>query len=300
MKKMKIAYIVLSHKNIPQIHALLQAIQGEHVFIYLHLDRLAGQELFDEAGTTLRDIHNLTFLQRFASNWGGFGLVEATLAGIRAVLAEEGITYAMLLSGQDYPIKPAAAFERLLAEHNGKSLMEYYRFPLPHWKDRGGCDRIERWYFSFPVRENWLSRKVRRGMNRLMNTLRPARRFPAGFVPFGGSQWWCLHRDSLLYIVDFVASRPDFVRFFRMVRIPDEIFFHTILLNSPLADMVLNRALMYVDWDGPPYPRILKETDLAPLRISPHYFARKFDLLDTPKIFEQINGEILQEGKQLI
>jgi len=296
---MKIAYIVLAHKNIPQLHALLQAIQAEHIFIYLHLDRLAGRKLFDEARTTLRDIHNLTFLPRFASNWGGFGLVEATLAGIRAVLAEDGIDYAMLLSGQDYPIKPTAAFERLLEEHKGKSFMEYYRFPLPHWKDRGGYDRIERWYFSFPIRENWLSRKVRRGMNRLMNTLLPARRFPSGFVPFGGSQWWCLHRDSLAYIADFVASHPGFVRFFRTVRIPDEIFFHTILLNSPLADTVLNRALMYVDWDGPPYPRILKEIDLTRLKSTPHYFARKFDLLDTPEIFEQVNKEILQEGKMI-
>lgn len=290
---MKIAYIVLAHKNIPQLHALLRAIQGEQAYIFLHLDRLAGPELLDETRTTLRDIPNLTFLRRFASNWGGFGLVEATLAGIRAVLAEDGIDYAVLLSGQDYPIKPAAAFERLLAEHTGQSFMEYYRFPLPHWKDRGGFDRIERWYFSFPVRENWFSRKMRRGMNRLMNTLWPARRFPAGFVPFGGSQWWCLHRDSLSYIADFVVMHPGFVRFFRAVRIPDEIFFHTILLNSPLADTVLNRPFMYVDWDGPPYPRILKETDLARLESAPHYFARKFDLLDTPGIFKQINDTII-------
>lgn len=274
---MKIAYIILAHKNVSQIRYLMETIQGENVSIYLHLDRLAGEKIYREAKTTLAGIRNLILIKRFVTNWGGFGLVRATLEGIHLICQDGNFDYVILLSGQDLPIKPKKALDNFLNDNNGHSFMEYHQFPHPLWKDNGGYDRIEQWYFSLPIKKTWFSTKIRRGLNRLMNWRKPSRNFPRGFNPFGGAQWWCLYKDCILYVDDFVKTHKSFVRYFKTVRIPDEIFFHTILMNSPLSNKIVNRKLTYVDWNCSPAPKVLNNTDLKKLKISDDFFARKFD-----------------------
>lgn len=294
----KIAYIILAHKNSPQIGCLLETLQGENVSIFLHLDLLAGNKFYEEALIDFAGIKNLTFIKRFATNWGGFGLVQATLEAIRQIRQKNEFDYMILLSGQDYPIKSKEELIEFLTANLGYSFMEYYPFPHPLWKDNGGYDRINKWYFSFPMKRTWLSTKIRYGMYRLMNWLKPDRRFPEGFIPYGGAQWWCLYKDCIQYIDDFVKTHKSFVRFFRTVRIPDEIFFHTILLNSPLSKKIINRKLTYVDWNCSPGPKVLEKSDLEKLQKSNNFFARKFDLLKNPQIFTDIEKIVAHSNKE--
>lgn len=293
---MKIAYIVLAHKNVPQIRLLLEALQDENVSFYLHLDRLAGKNIYQESKTELAGINDLIFLKRFATNWGGFGLVRATIEAIHHICQNGEFDYVILLSGQDFPIKPKKQLVAFLEQNFGKSFMEYFQFPHPLWKDNGGYDRIDRWYLSLPLRKTWLSTKIRRGLNRLMNWLEPNRKFPEGFTPFGGAQWWCLHNECVQYIDEFVRTQRSFVRFFRNVRIPDEIFFQTILMNSPLANKIVNRKLTYVDWNTSPAPKVLDDSDLGKVFRSDDFFARKFDLLKNPQIFKDIDKLQVNKG----
>ena len=58
--------------------------------------------------------------------------------------------------------------------------------------------------------------------------------------------------------------------------IPDECFFQTLLMNSPLASTVTTRTLTHVDWRAP-WPGILTMADLPRLRNSECLLARKFD-----------------------
>ena len=108
------------------------------------------------------------------------------------------------------------------------------------------------------------------------------RRFPQGYEPYGGSAFWALSAPALEYVHRFVRDNPSFVRFFRHVLIPDEIFFQTILLNSPLRDATLNEQLHYVDWSGGgAHPATLGAADVEPMLASGKLFARKFDPADT-------------------
>jgi len=293
---LKIAYIILAHKNVPQIRLLLEALQGENVSFYLHLDRLAGKKIYQEAKTELAGINNLIFLKRYATNWGGFGLVRATLEAIHLICQHGEFDYVILLSGQDFPIKPKKHLVAFLEQNYGNSFMEYFQFPHPLWKDNGGCDRIDRWFLSLPLKKTWISTKIRRGLNRILNWLIPNRKFPAGFTPYGGAQWWCLHKECVQYIDGFVKTQKSFVRFFTTVRIPDEIFFQTILMNSPLANKIVNRKLTYVDWNASPGPKILDLMDMDKLVQSGAFFGRKFDQCKSSILMnlarESINGTL--------
>jgi len=286
---MNIAYIILAHKNIAQLRLLMETLQNKDDSIFLHLDKLAGEEIFHDAKQALIDIYNLHFLPRNPTPWGGFGLVKASLTGIHEVIKNPEIDYALLMSGQDYPIKPINSFKKVLKENNGKSFLEAFPFPHPYWKDRGGFDRIERWHFSLPMKRNRITRRIRVTLNWLMDHLQPNRALPLGYHPFGGSQWWCLHRSCLGYINTFCRENPGFVRFFKTVRIPDELIFHTILMNSQLKSTIINQKLTYVDWESSPGPKVLDGDDLQNLMTSAEFFARKFDIDKSKNIIYELN-----------
>lgn len=287
---MKVAYIILAHKNPAQIARLVRRLCEQPCEVFLHIDRDASPQVYSGCLTELKPFANVHFLPRFASHWGSFRLVRATLAGIRAIAQNApDCDYAVLLSGQDYPARPLETFYEFLQANAGTSYLGYSSFPNPNWSDRGGYDRIEKWHCNLPFASPRLRSVAKRIFNRIFNTLLPARRFPAGFTPYGGAQWWCLHRDCLLYLHQFCQRNGGFQRYFHFVRVPDEIFFHTILLNSPLKATIENRLLTYVDWNGPPYPRILEPQDIPTINSSGCFFARKFDLDHDPAVFDALD-----------
>jgi hypothetical protein len=69
----------------------------------------------------------------------------------------------------------------------------------------------------------------------------------------------------------------EIYKFFKYTWAPDELFFQTVLYNSPLLKDIENRSLWYIDWrtNGP--PKTLSLEDISPLRQTDALFARKFD-----------------------
>lgn len=76
---------------------------------------------------------------------------------------------------------------------------------------------------------------------------------------------------------------------------PDEIFFQTIVLNSPLAHTVVNDDLRYLEWRDPALaggPAVLGEHDFRKIMSSSKLFARKFDMTQDAEILELIDAEV--------
>ena len=103
---------------------------------------------------------------------------------------------------------------------------------------------------------------------------------------------WALTGQTLADLMRFVAERPDVLRFFRRTKMPDELFFQTIMLSTPLADSVENGVLHYMDWsDGSAHPAILRAADLPKLKASGKLFARKFDASVDSEILDLVDRE---------
>jgi hypothetical protein len=275
---MNIAYIISAYKNSGQLVRLVRRLSAGGTSFFIHIDRKSRAEIFEGAFQQLRDIPDLRFLPRHRCHWGDFGHVRATLKGIHTLVTSgTPFDYAVLLTGQDYPVQSHDRIARFFAQAGGKSYLSY--FPLPHeeW-EHGGLDRIQRWHWRVLGRH--ISFPASRGL--------PLKRsFPAGFAPYGGSSYWCLSRACVQYIHDFVGRNPAFVSFFHTVDVPDEIFFQTLLLNSPLASALVNDDLRYIDWKDPDAgsPGLLVTEDFERIAGSGKLFARKFD--------ETIDHEIL-------
>jgi Core-2/I-Branching enzyme len=282
----KLAYIISAYQRLGQVTRLVRRLHTDDACLFVHVDRKTDAVQYRALTESLRDLRSVQFLERHRCHWGGFGHVRATLKGIDELLSR-GIAfdYAILLTGQDYPIKSNGYIDRFFMTQQPKSFMAVSALPSASWSPRGGLDRIEYAHLRF------YGHHVRFPFTRA---------FPPGLRPYGGGAYWALSRECVEYVSSFLRERPDVVAFFRHVDIPDEIFFHTILMNSPLRETIVDDNLRYIDWSRGRRPAILHTGDLEALRASPKLFARKFDVHQDENVLDLIDRELLREdaGKE--
>lgn len=279
-----LAYIISAYKYPNLLARLIQQLHTPNSSFFVHVDKNSDDRIYDRMVRGIAGLPRVDFLERHACNWGGFGHVEATLKAIGAI-AETSVPfdYAVLLTGQDYPIKSNVYIQKFFESAESRAFIDHFPLPSEHW-EKGGLERVRWWHFRV------LGRHLRLPAKRVI---------PNGFQPYGGSSYWCLPGACIAYLQDFVQNNPGFVDFFRHVDVPDELFFQTILLNSEWKRSVENENLHYVDWKdaGSGSPSVLTMSDFQQLARSAQLFARKFDpALDTD-ILEAIDRHLLAENR---
>lgn len=261
----RIAYILPVHREPAQVARLIRRLATPDACFVVHVDRRADPSVYVGIAAETSDLP-VEFVVPHRCYWGGFGVVRAALKGIHHLVSEDvDFDYAVLLSGQDYPLCPAEAIEGFFMRAGGSSYMDAFPLPRPDgWGSRGGMDRIEDWHL---IR--------RRALH-----LRPprARTLPAGLLPFGGGRGWSFARPVAEYVDRFAQDNPHVSRFFEHVLHPSEVFFQAVVMSSALADTVVPDSLHYIRWEGgAASPAILRVTDLDTVLGSGMLFARKFD-----------------------
>lgn len=281
-----IAYIISAFKNAHQLLRLVNRLTEPDTHFAIHIDA-RSVPAFAEVISLLSKRTNVAFLPARRFRYRSFDHVQVSLEGLDHFShSHVPFDHVVLLTGQDYPIKPISSIRAFLSQHKGESFLDNFPLPDDYWT-HGGLNRFESWHLFvankhivFPKYDshNWLKRK-----------------FPQGFTPYGGMGYWILARQAAEYVLHFASSHPGFVRFFRNVDIPDELFFHTILMNSPLRDSIISDDLRYIDWDKPqpPFPAVLTVADLEQLSRAPDLLARKFDTAVDAKILDLIDQHLL-------
>lgn len=76
---------------------------------------------------------------------------------------------------------------------------------------------------------------------------------------------------------DTGTDRPSASLLFEHTYCPEELYFQTVLMNSPHAGRVVNDNLRYILWEKRhgSLPAVLDESDFEPLKASGALFARK-------------------------
>ncbi|MGF1567826.1 MAG: beta-1,6-N-acetylglucosaminyltransferase [Nodosilinea sp.] len=284
---MRISYIISAYKYPEQLVRLVRCLNEVDANFLIHIDKKSNNKVFSIAQKELSDLKNVTFLERHSCYWGDFGHVQSTIKGIQAICDQQiDFDYLFLLTGQCYPIKPKQEIKHFLKNHHDYSFMDYKI--IDSYRNK---KRVERWnirlfsrfYVSFPNR--YIPIPVKRSYPESVEFF------------FKGSSYWCLSREAVAYLQNFLSAdsprNKQLINFFRGVYIPDEIFFQTILINSPLKDKIINENLWYIDWPSGSYvpsPRVLDESYYYELVSSPKLFARKFDMERSPKILDLLDS----------
>ncbi len=284
---MKIAYLILAHKLPEQLVRLVNALNNKNSHFFIHLDA-RPKLLLKESEKYFSSFSNVHFVpKRYKCRWGQFSIVRGTISCIET-LVTSGIEfdYVFLLSGQDYPIKSISHIESFLEINTGKQFINC--FPLDQkneWSDNEPpfepMSRIENLHLFFRSRVIHIPIK---------------RKLPNNFSPYGGSQWWTLSGKCINWIAKFIKENPDFINYFKYTLIPDELFFQTMIMNSPFKEDIIDNSLTYVDFTraNPTPPVVLGVEDFEFLQNGTSaLLARKFDLTRGSKIFDLIDEKIL-------
>ena len=274
---MRIAYIISAYKLPNLLIRLVYRLHTQTSIFLIHVDKRTDNNQYWQMVSGLNHLNNVVFLKRHNCHWGDFGHVRATLKGLAYLYQNEvNFDYLLLLTGQDYPIKSNAYIESFLSTANGNEFLSYYSIPNESWGgDDGGRSRIELWHFRFlqdwPFRfldpfvhlpsKREIKSKIKSAIYSSVNMMFPKRTLPGNMRPFGGSGYWCITRACVEFINSFVNQNPKFVKFFKYVDISDEIFFHTLILNSSFSQNVVNDDLRCIDISEGRGPRIANLAD---------------------------------------
>jgi len=190
------------------------------------------------------------------------------------------VDYFHLISGQDFPVKKHYCIKSFFEMNNGLSYMSYSSLPYNNWSNKG-MDRI---LFEWDID----------GIVVQQNQMGIIRNFPEKIKPYGGSQWWSLHKECVDYLLEVCNDGNYIYDFYKKCLIPDEMLFQTILMNSEYKNRIINDNLRYIDfYSGPEFPKILRIEDYDKLISENRFlFARKFDDYVDYKLRDMINNFI--------
>ncbi len=264
---MKVAVLVQAHKDLELVNRLVGALVHPGIQVYVSMDAKADVDL------SRLDARARFVERRRTIYWGSFELVESTIDSLERILRDGDCGHVINVSGQDYPVWSSGRIVDFLANAGGRSFVQHEPLGPGGWS--GAADRVEYHHYEGPSRTKRAFFRTVRGA---MRALGMKRTMPGGLAPHGGPNWHILSREAAAACVEFAAARPDYVEFMRTVGIPDEVFFHTILLNSPLRAAIVNDNHRYVDWsERRPNPKILTAADHPAIAASGKMFCRKMD-----------------------
>lgn len=98
---MKLAILLLCHKNAEQINLFLDTLKHPDIEFFIHMDKKAN--IVDQIEQRL-DIHILPSNLRVDVKWSGFSMIEATLNLLWEAYKAKKFDYYWLCSGQDFPL----------------------------------------------------------------------------------------------------------------------------------------------------------------------------------------------------
>lgn len=274
----RIAFLLtLNGRDIRQVRRLLKMIYHQRHCYLLHVDS-RQHFLYQRLIPLVRALDNVWLVdERHSAIWGGTSLLHTLLASMHQLLSIQcHWHYVLNLSESDLPVKPLYRLERYLTANMGSNFLKSHGQTLERFVLKQGLNHS----FYECDRHLW-----RLGVRRLPVTALD-----------GGSDWVCLHRSFVDYLMNGSDRLLQAARvFFNHTLLPAESFFHTVLRSSRLCHTMVNNNLRLtnwrrargchcqhkyaVDWCGCS-PNNLRPEDVKRLRAfggRPIYFARKFE-----------------------
>lgn len=277
---MKLAVLIQCHKNPEQINRLLNAMKNDSVDFFIHIDKKSNIEDLIERRA---DVHILAKSERVDVSWGTFSQVQATLNLLNFAASAGNYDYYFLISGQDFPIQ---SVESLLNYLSVNVELNYINF-LPSLNNglnkQNNYDKRNQIVFGDRLlKRNLFMRTVKRlwitltgGYNKTFKIFR--RKNDLNLKFYFGSQWWCLNREFVEYLFDYLRETPQYIEFFKKTSCPDESFFQTAFMNSSFKAK-RKEYLHYIDWtEGKNSPKNLTVDDFDKIIQSGKFMARKID-----------------------
>ena len=275
---MRIAYLILCHKNPSQVELLIDQLDSDDVDFYVHIDKKNDNFILRDR----TNLHVLPIESRVDIQWATFSMIEAEVNLIHTMFSSnQKYDYAVLLSGQDFPIKSNAKIYKYLENHAGDNFIDIISHNNNLFK--GYMKRTEMYFFSFMQRRTFISRLIRKIYILLLGNIKALKRkHPADLTFEFGSQWWVLSSDFLNWVCMFLDKNPEYTEYYKHTMAPDESFFQTLIASSPFSKTI-RPSLTFLTWNSSDnHPDTIELNDLDKIMgLKEFLFCRKIEDLNT-------------------
>ena len=316
----RVCYYIQTHTRPAQVAHLVQTIkQGSPLstVIITH----------DERGPALDTAHLESFpgvhVLITPGGYADFSHVDRYFTAVDW-LEENGIEFDWMenLTGQDFPLRPITEIEQVLSTTKSDGFMQYtpifpertpldvdwgagpefrlctafdasLRYDFRSWRIGRPAPAKQRWLRPI-MAIDWMQPWVR--VSLACSTIGIRRRktiFNSDFICYGGSYFCTLSARCVRYVREFARENPDVVAFFRDTLAPDEVFFHTVLVNSGKFKIIPD-SKRYIDFSNSRnnHCKFLGLEDLDAMLSSGAHWARKFDAAKNPEVVEILTQRV--------
>ena len=281
---MNFVYAIICHKfTEPLLFTVKTLLQSPRSRIVLHIDAKTSNDDVVKIQSALGEHKHLYYIPKSQSidvRWGSVSQIEVMLLLLRSAQCYD-YQYFSLISGDDIPLSSNASREQFFKQaylkqtefmgynsiHNATQRLEIKYLPFLYQKDHSILGKMRRKFFLMYAQF--------------------FRKQDISHLPelYKGSTWFSLTGEAVSYILNYIDQHPTYFKAFEHSLCGDEVFFQTILFNSPFRSYIYGiddnlpdceMGARYIDWvSGPSYPRELNQTDFEKMKRSGLLFARK-------------------------
>ncbi len=311
-------FLIMCHKNISQVKRLISKCITANSRVVLHIDKF--YELDEEEYEKLNGIPGLYLVDnRYHGILDDRSLVDIAMTMVdkaKEVEKKENIhfEYYLLLSGQDYLTKPVEYIENELKQMYPTPLIDCTPYDKSNWLyykfySNNKVRKYNKWINEkFPPRS--LTRKAFRVsqilLRRIYQVCHKVDYYKArdnGIDIYGGSAWWILPDVVIQYIQEEYNANTRSVQVILDSGTPEEVFFQTMVMRSPLKNIVTINSkdaveqncktwAYFFDKNKPfkGHPYIFTKQEYEKLINKDCWIARKFDTQVDEEILDSLDN----------
>ncbi|WP_461146167.1 beta-1,6-N-acetylglucosaminyltransferase [Spirosoma pulveris] len=297
-------YLILAHHRPSQLQILINKLNDPNSIFIIHVDKDTNITDF-KAIIQQENVHFI--VERVSCIWGNISIVEATLIMMDYALKLNKNGHLILLSGACMPLASNNEITKYLSDNQNVNFIDIFEV-----ENFLGLEETKRRFIAYTIHFrprlavsiNPISSfrayvcELKRILKFIifclieknydeLKFLKEFRHSRTSFFSknFAGSQWWALTRSTAEAILEHTRNNPANLNMYKFMHSPDEVFFHTLLMNLPdvLKNNPIKHSITYAYWSkkNTPSPTTFSRDDLSKLiqkRSENYFFARKFDI----------------------
>lgn len=287
----KHAYLIVANSNLNVLEYCLKMIDDIRNDVFILFD--AKSHISENQKELLKNCVNFSRIQfekEVKVNWAGYSQIQAVLNLLKAATSCDDYEYIHFMQGSDLPIKSQNEIHKYFSENVG------YQF-IQVEKDRTKMAEHKAWYRHYFCHNRYFRK------NKFMKILNFGFVYAQRFLGIKKNTDIDLYQGSALFSITsdcarFILSQEAQIRKrFRFSLAADEVFLHTILMNSDFKNKIKNiskevssnaRLIDRTRPDGKNSPHVWRKEELEYIlnQSEEFCFARKFD--------EKIDFEIVK------
>lgn len=275
----KQAYLITAYKDFAAVYELASFLcRWDKVFI--HIDKKSKEIGRDELAK-LNALPGCSAVSVYSIAWGGYTHIQAILHLMEMAAADDEVSYMHLLTGEDFPVvAPEKLHDRFVDE-------DHIYLSYIAQQDFNEAVRKRFYYYNLFQNKNvknpilWQLQNATVGLQKLLGIRRKSlgefREIYKGLV------YMSMPVEAAKDLLEYVQTHPEYEKALYYCQIPEEFFFHTLLLNESFCggkwkSKIVDRELRYMNWDRGDggSPVYLDEADYDAIAQGAYCFARKF------------------------